>query len=166
MFSERSERTPSFNSLGLSADTLLAIDAAKSAGEILLTGFGSPLQFQVKPGEHGIVTELDPKAEQEIKRILGTDTTYSFHGEESGLTPGSGELYWVVDPLDGTNNRSRSLPAFAASIALMRDSEILAGVIFNPLFNEFYCAEKGKGAFLNGQPIKVSIPQSLSLIHI
>jgi myo-inositol-1(or 4)-monophosphatase len=139
----------------LSPDLRTAIQAAQAAGEIVRTGFQSEMSPESK-GVKGLVTKYDRLAEQAIVEILQANSGYSVLGEESGLTRTGSDLRWVIDPIDGTANFFRKLPLFAVSIALMKESEVLLGVILNPLTEECFFAEQGRGAFMNGQPIRVS----------
>lgn len=142
--------------------TLAAIDAAMEAGEILRHGFGTSFQISSKDGKHNLVTEYDYKAEKCIIDILRQSVSGSrFLAEESGSTGLEEDLLWIIDPLDGTVNFAHHIPIFSVSIALEKKREILSGVIYQPLSNELFVAEKGKGAFLNGNSIRVSPIQKL-----
>ena len=137
--------------------TLAAIDAALEAGEILRQGFGTSFKISSKEGKHNLVTEYDYKAETCIINALRQSVPGSrFLAEESGSTGLEEELLWIIDPLDGTVNFAHHIPIFSVSIALEKKGEILSGVVYQPLNNELFVAEKGKGAFLNGDPIRVS----------
>jgi myo-inositol-1(or 4)-monophosphatase len=81
---------------------------------------------------------------------------YSFLAEESGLSNKSNEFRWIIDPIDGTTNFLHGIPNFAISIGLEKNKEIICGMIFNPITNEMFYAEKGKGAYLNNSRIRVS----------
>jgi myo-inositol-1(or 4)-monophosphatase len=94
------------------------------------------------------------RAERELRQsLLGTRPEYGFLGEEGRETKGTGEIgarnRWIVDPIDGTNNFVHGVPHFAISIGLERDNEIIAGVIYNPISDELYWAEKGNGAYVD-----------------
>jgi myo-inositol-1(or 4)-monophosphatase len=137
--------------------TAAAIDAALEAGKILREGFGSHFKIFSKEGKHNLVTEYDYKAEKRIIEILKAAAPEShFLAEESGATGNKNELLWIIDPLDGTVNFAHQIPVFSVSIALERQSEVVCGVIYQPLLNELFVAEKGKGAFLNDRAIEVS----------
>jgi myo-inositol-1(or 4)-monophosphatase len=137
--------------------TLVAIDAALGAGEILRQGFGTHFKISSKEGKHNLVTEYDYKAEKYIIDMLRQSFPDSrFLAEESGATGIEEGLLWIIDPLDGTVNFAHHIPIFSVSIALEKKGEILSGVIYQPLQNELFVAEKEKGAFLNGNPIHVS----------
>ena len=137
--------------------TLSAIDAALEAGELLRRGFGTSFKISSKEGKHNLVTEYDTKAEKCIIDFLRHSVPGSrFLAEESGSSGSEEDLVWVIDPLDGTVNFAHHIPVFSVSIALEKKGEVICGVVYQPLHNELFVAEKGKGAFLNGDPIRVS----------
>ncbi|MCB1107482.1 MAG: inositol monophosphatase [Chlamydiia bacterium] len=139
--------------------TLVATIAALKGGEILKKGFGTPMNFENKgEGRHNLVTEWDNKAEAAIiESIKAHFPDHAFLAEESGESGGAkGGIQWIIDPLDGTVNFAHKIPTFAVSIAAASQNEILSGVIFNPMLNELFIAEKGNGAFLNGGKLKVT----------
>ena len=135
--------------------------AARAAGELLKEKIGKVAFREKKRAD--LVTEADIQAQEAIRRIIAEAfPEHGFLGEE---TPGaSAESYrdnqdqfcWIVDPLDGTTNFVHQVPFFCTSIALARENELLCGVIYNPVTEEFFSAEQGKGAFLNGERIRVS----------
>ncbi|MGH7113157.1 MAG: inositol monophosphatase family protein [Stellaceae bacterium] len=139
-------------------------NAALKASRGLLRDFGEVEQLQVSikgPGE--FVSTADLKAE----RTLRTELTrarpgYSLLFEESGAEAGSDPRHrWIVDPLDGTTNFLHGIPHFAISIALERDGEIVAGLIYDPTRDEMYSAEKGLGAYVNDRRLRVSARRRL-----
>jgi myo-inositol-1(or 4)-monophosphatase len=138
--------------------TLAAVQAALKAGDILRRGFGSSFQISSKPGRHNLVTEYDNAAEKAIIQYI--KSLYPDHGflaEESGPTgSASAPVLWIIDPLDGTVNFAHQIPMFSVSIAAAIQGEVVSGVVYNPLVNELFVAEKGKGAFLNGTRIQVT----------
>jgi myo-inositol-1(or 4)-monophosphatase len=104
-----------------------------------------------------LVTDVDKASEKMILEILRADfPDDSILAEEGGGTQNQSSRRWLIDPLDGTTNFAHSYPFFAVSIALEVDGEVVVGVVFNPISQECFSAKKGKGAFLNDQPIKVS----------
>jgi myo-inositol-1(or 4)-monophosphatase len=104
-----------------------------------------------------LVTEADEQAEQKIKEVLREAfPDHEILTEESGRLEGKGDARWIVDPLDGTTNYVHALPFFATSIALEREGEVILGVVHDPIARETYTAERGSGATLNGQTIRVS----------
>ena len=136
----------------------VAIAAAEAAGEVLRSGFGHEQEIEYK-GEVDLVTEADERAEQAIKKVLqDTFPDYGILTEESGRIGGEDdeEARWIVDPLDGTTNYAHALPFFATSIALERNGEVVLGVVHDPMAEEMYAAERGQGATLNGQTIRVT----------
>ena len=134
----------------------VAIAAAEAAGEVLRNGFGQHQEIKFK-GEVDLVTKADENAEQAIKQVLReTFPNYGMLAEEGGELKGEGNARWIVDPLDGTTNFAHGLPLFCTSIALERDGELVLGVVYDPMANETYTAERGGGATLNGEPIGVS----------
>jgi myo-inositol-1(or 4)-monophosphatase len=140
----------------LTRELEVAIAAAEAAGEVLRNGFGQHQEIKFK-GEVDLVTKADENAEQAIKQVLrGTFPNYGMLAEEGGELKGEGNVRWIVDPLDGTTNFAHGLPLFCTSIALERDGEIVLGVVYDPMANETYTAERGGGATLNGEPIGVS----------
>ncbi len=147
----------------LSRLTLIAIEAALQAGELLRKGFGTSFQISSKSGTHNLVTEYDHRSETEIIQFLQQHTPgASFLSEEIGtLGPQDNSQIWIIDPLDGTVNFAHQIPIFAVSIALEEEGMIQAGVTYQPITHELFVAEKGKGAFLNGHPIRVSATRQL-----
>ena len=142
----------------LSHRTLIAIEAALQAGEILRQGFGTQFTISSKEGVHNLVTEYDYLSEQSIISFLGQQfPKSSFLAEEKGMVgPENAELIWIVDPLDGTVNFAHQIPMFAVSIAAEIEGEVQSAVIYQPITHELFVAEKGKGAYLNGAPLQVS----------
>ncbi len=138
--------------------TLIGIDAALQAGNLLRKGYGSHLSIQSKEGKHNLVTEYDYLSEKSIIDFLKSHHPSSrFLAEESGQAGDlSSSVLWIIDPLDGTVNFAHQIPEFSISIAAYKDNGLVAGIIYQPLTNELFVAEKGTGAFLNGNPIRVS----------
>ncbi|HAY81198.1 MAG TPA: inositol monophosphatase [Planctomycetaceae bacterium] len=138
-------------------------NAARAGGRELLQWQGK-FTAQEK-GPKDLVTEADLASQRVIRDlILGAYPTHRFVGEEDDdtPTPSTAEGYeWIVDPLDGTCNYVHGLPAFAVSIALTLDSQVIAGVIYDPVAEECFAAELGQGATLNGLKIEVSRCQTL-----
>lgn len=135
------------------------IAATKKAGRGLVRDFGEIEQLQVsRKGPGDFVTQADLKAERTLRYELEkARSTYGLLMEESGETPGTDTSNrWVVDPLDGTSNFMHGIPHFAVSVALERDRQIQAGVVYNPVTDELYWAEKGAGAYLNDRRLRVS----------
>ncbi len=135
-----------------------AIMAALAAGEELKSGFYKEKEIREKTGHHDLVTEYDRLSEKTILKILKKSfPKHGFITEESGeLGQMKESIIWCIDPLDGTWNFAHNIPTFSISIAALYHSEPIVGVIYQPLLSELFIAEKGKGSFLNGNPIKVS----------
>lgn len=128
------------------------LTAARKAGRSLARDFGEVEQLQVSlKGPANFVTAADLRAEEIIHAELSRARPgYSFLMEERGEIKGDDPTHrWIVDPLDGTTNFLHSIPIFSISIALERNGELVAGLIYNPATDETFTAEKGKGAFLN-----------------
>lgn len=142
----------------LSHLTLIAIEAALSAGELLRQGFGTHFSISSKEGRHNLVTEYDHKSENWIIDFLGQQVPgSSFLAEESGASKkGASEILWIIDPLDGTVNFAHQIPTFSVSLAAEVEGKVICGVVYQPITHELFVAEVGKGAFLNGQKLKVS----------
>ena len=134
----------------------VAVAAAEAAGEVLRSGFGREQAVKYK-GEVDLVTEVDERAEGVIGEMLREAFPgYGMLAEEGGRRLGEGDSRWIVDPLDGTTNYAHGLTIFAVSIALERTDEVVLGVVHDPMREETYVAQRGGGATLNGEPIRVS----------
>jgi myo-inositol-1(or 4)-monophosphatase len=138
--------------------------AALKAAKGLIRDFGEVEQLQVSikgPGE--FVSTADLKAEKVLRTELAKARPgYGFLLEEGGAVPGSDPHHrWIVDPLDGTTNFLHGIPQWAISIALERDGEIVAGLIYEPLRDEAFWAEKGVGAYVNDRRLRVSARRQL-----
>lgn len=148
----------------LSQLTLIAIEAAIQAGAILKKGFGLGCVIDTKPGKQNLVTEYDRASEACIISFIKKEyPTHCFLAEESGLSKKGeeAEILWIIDPLDGTTNFTREIPIFTVSIAAYQQGKCLSGVVFQPMTNELFIAEKGKGAFLNQKRLETSKVKSL-----
>ncbi len=129
---------------------------ADGAGAVLRKYFNKVRRIETKLNA-GIVTEADKASEAYLlKKIFRNYPNSSIITEESGEFRRNDSLCWILDPLDGTTNYAHGFPYFCVSIGLFEDGKPLAGVVFNPISGEKYTAEKGKGARLNGKPIRVS----------
>jgi myo-inositol-1(or 4)-monophosphatase len=140
-------------------------DAVRKAARGLNRDFGEVAELQVsKKGPGDYVSAADIKAEQVILEALtAARPGYGFLGEERGLVPGTDKTHtWIVDPLDGTTNFLHAIPHFACTVALEREGQIVAGVTYNPISNEHFWAEKGRGAFLNDKRIRVAARRDLT----
>ncbi len=138
------------------------IEMARRAGEIIRKGYDQGHQIDYKD-EFDVVTEIDHQSERAILDII-----HSRFPDDYILTEESGELgsersrVWYIDPLDGTINFAHNIPYFGVSIAYAADGDLKYGVIYQPLLDELFSAEKGKGARLNGRPIHVSAAKALN----
>jgi myo-inositol-1(or 4)-monophosphatase len=141
------------------------VKAARRAGRNLKRDLGEIEHLQVSlKGPANFVSRADKKAEEMLYEDLSKARPgYGFIGEEGGKREGSDKSHtWIVDPLDGTTNFLHGIPQFAISIALQRDDTVIAGVIYNPANDELYIAERGKGAFLNDQRLRVAARRQLN----
>ncbi|MBI1622350.1 inositol monophosphatase family protein [Aquamicrobium zhengzhouense] len=141
------------------------VQAAMKAGRSLARDFGEVQNLQVSlkgPGDY--VSQADRKAEEIIHAELSrARPAYSFLMEERGAVAGDDDQHrWIVDPLDGTTNYLHGIPMFAISIALERQGQIVAGVIYNPAMDELFTAERGGGAFMNDRRLRVAARSKLS----
>jgi len=131
-------------------------DIAREAGAVLSHYYERKIGFEYK-GAHDLVTAADRASEElVIERIRAQFPTHSIVGEETGKHAGTSEYCWYVDPLDGTTNFAHSFPMFSVTLAVERAGELIAGVVFDPLRQEMFAAERGGGAFLNNHRIHVS----------
>jgi myo-inositol-1(or 4)-monophosphatase len=141
------------------------IAAARKAARALVRDFGEleHLQVSVK-GPGNFVSAADHRAEETIYRELSkARPAYGFNMEERGRVKGSDPSHeWVVDPLDGTTNFLHGVPLFAISIGLLKDGVPIAGLVFNPISDELYLAERGRGAFVNERRLRVAARRELS----
>jgi myo-inositol-1(or 4)-monophosphatase len=141
------------------------VAAARKAGRSLRRDFGEVENLQVSlKGPANFVSQADQRAEEILLGELAKARPgYGFLGEEGGQREGTDKSHnWIVDPLDGTTNFLHGIPQFAISIGLERDGTIIAGVIYNPANEELFVAERGKGAFLNDQRLRVSARRRLN----
>jgi len=135
------------------------VNAVLKAGRGLARDFGEVENLQVSmKGPGDFVSAADRRSEQVLMAELKkARPAFGFLAEESGETEGQDRAHrWIIDPLDGTMNFLHGIPIFAISVALEREGGIVAGVVFNPVMNELYVAEKGAGAFLNDRRLRVA----------
>ena len=141
------------------------IAAARKAARALKRDFGELEKLQVSlKGPGNFVSAADRRAEETLHaELMKARPGYGFLGEEGGPREGADKTHtWIVDPLDGTTNFLHGIPQFAISIALERESTVVAGLIYNPATDEMFVAERGKGAFLNEQRIRVAARKRLA----
>jgi myo-inositol-1(or 4)-monophosphatase len=138
--------------------------AARKAARQLVRDFGEVEKLQVSvKGPANFVTAADRKAEQTLRdELMAARPGYCFVGEEGGRIEGPDKTHtWYVDPLDGTTNFLHGIPQFAISIGLEREGTLIAALVYNPVSDEMFLAERGKGAFLNDQRIRVAGRRSM-----
>lgn len=132
-------------------------EAIKASGAIIQTYFQGQFIVESKDGINNLVTEVDKLSEQKIIGIIKEHfPDHSIISEESGEDKQDSPYQWIIDPIDGTVNFAHGIPICCVSIALKKDKELILGSVYNPMMNELFFAEKGKGATLNGLPIYVS----------
>ena len=136
----------------------VAFEAAQLAGKYLMKRYRKLKRAEIhKKSTHDLVTEADLGANRIIIRTIKKYfPNHDFLSEETGLENNPDIYEWVIDPLDGTANYVHSIPVFGVSIGLMKDTDMIIGVVYSPATEELFWAEKGKGAFLNGKKINVS----------
>lgn len=136
-------------------------DIAREAGALLLPYFQRRIGFEYK-GDVDLVTDADRASEKLIvSRIRDTWPAHDLMGEEGSRRESGSDYRWYVDPLDGTTNFAHGFPVFCVSLGLEHKGELIAGVLFDPTRDELFSAEKGSGAYLNGQRIQVSKTRDL-----
>ena len=143
----------------ISANLNIMIKASEKASKILIKDFGEIEKLQVsKKGPNDFVTNSDLKTEQIIiDELKKAKPNYSILSEEKGIENNKDENNtWIIDPIDGTINYLHGIPHFAISIALKSYDQIIAGLIYDPIKDEMFYAEKNNGAYFNNQRIKVS----------
>ena len=143
----------------ISANLNIMIKASEKASKILIRDFGEIEKLQVsKKGPADFVTNSDLKTEKIIiEELKKAKPNYSILSEENGFENNKDKNNtWIIDPIDGTVNFLHGIPHFAISIALKSNDEIISGIIFDPIKNEIFYAEKNNGAFFNNQRIRVS----------
>ena len=139
----------------------VGIEAIYSGARVIRNYFGHISQINQK-GEFDLVTEADTESEKKImETIRKAFPDHAILAEESGANRGIAEYQWLVDPLDGTTNYVHRLPFFTIAIALVVRNKIVLGLVLNPMDGELFSATAGKGATLNGKPIRVSSTESV-----
>ena len=149
----------------ISPNLNIMIKAAEKASKILIRDFGEVEKLQVSiKGPADFVTNTDKKIEKIlIEELNKAKKNYSILSEEIGIIENSDkDNFWIIDPIDGTTNFLHGIPHFAISIALKNKNEIISGLIYDPIKNEMFYAEKDNGAFLNNQRIRVSSKKNLN----
>ena len=150
--------------ISISSNLNLMIKAAEKASKSIIRDFGEVEKLQVsKKGPHDFVTKTDRHVEKIlIEELSKSKKNYSFITEEAGrINNKDKENIWIIDPIDGTTNFLHGIPHFAISIAFKAKEEILSALIFDPIKDEMFFAEKNKGAYLNNQRLRVSKKNTL-----
>ena len=148
----------------ISANLNLMIKACEKASKVIIRDFGELENLQVsKKGPKDFVTKTDKRVEKIIiEELSKSKKNYSFITEESGkILNKNRDVFWIIDPIDGTINFLHGVPHFAISVALQKDGEIICGLILDPIKNEIFYAEKENGSFINNNRIRVSNKSNL-----
>ena len=148
----------------ISANLNLMIKACEKASKVIIIDFGELENLQVsKKGPKYFVTKTDKRVEKIIiEELSKSKKNYSFITEESGkILNKNRDVFWIIDPIDGTINFLHGVPHFAISVALQKDGEIICGLILDPIKNEIFYAEKENGSFINNNRIRVSNKSNL-----
>ncbi|WP_287090938.1 inositol monophosphatase family protein [Methylobacterium sp.] len=143
----------------------MMVDAVRKAARGLRRDFGEVENLQVsRKGPGDFVSAADRKAEEVLRdALMKARPGYSLVQEENGIIEGTDKSHtWHIDPLDGTSNFLHGVPHFAVSVGLEREGQIVAGVIFDPIKDELFVAERGKGAYLNNRRLRVSGRQDMA----
>ena len=150
--------------ISISSNLNIMIKAAEKASKSVIRDFGEIEKLQVsKKGPRDFVSKTDKYVEKIlIEELSKTKKNYSFISEEIGKIENKDkENIWIIDPIDGTTNFLHGIPHFAICIALKSKTEIISGLVFDPIKDEMFYAEKNKGAYLNNQRLRVSNKNSL-----
>jgi myo-inositol-1(or 4)-monophosphatase len=143
----------------ISPNLNLMIKACEKASKVIIRDFGELENLQVsKKGPKDFVTKTDKRVEKIlIEELSKSKKNYSFITEETGkIINKNKDIFWIIDPIDGTTNFLHGVPHFAISVALQKDNEIIIGLIFDPIKNEIFYAEKNNGSFVNNNRVRVS----------
>ena len=143
----------------ISPNLNLMVKACEKASKVIIRDFGELENLQVsKKGPQDFVTKTDKRVEKILLDELSkSKKNYSFITEETGkILNKNKNNFWIIDPIDGTTNFLHGVPHFAISVALQKEGEIMIGLIFDPIKNEIFYAEKNSGAYINNSRIRVS----------
>ena len=154
--------------ISISSNLNIMIKAAEKASKSVIRDFGEVEKLQVsKKGPHDFVTKTDKHVEKIlIDELSKIKKNYSFLSEEVGKIQNKDkDNIWIIDPIDGTTNFLHGIPHFAICIALKSENQITSGLIFDPIKDEMFYAEKNKGAFLNNQRLRVSKKVPLMIVY-
>ncbi len=148
----------------ISPNLNLMIKACEKASKVIIRDFGEIENLQVsKKGPQDFVTKTDKRVDKIlIEELTKSKKNYSFLTEETGkIINNNKDVFWIIDPIDGTTNFLHGIPHFAISIALKQENEIVIGLIFDPIKNEMFYAEKNCGSFINNSRMRVSNKNNL-----
>ncbi len=148
----------------ISPNLNLMIKACEKASKVIIRDFGEIENLQVsKKGPQDFVTKTDKRVDKIlIEELTKSKKNYSFLTEETGkIINNNKDVFWIIDPIDGTTNFLHGIPHFAISIALKQENEIVIGLIFDPIKNEIFYAEKNCGSFINNSRMRVSNKNNL-----
>ena len=140
------------------------IKACEKASKVIIRDFGELENLQVsRKGPKDFVTKTDKRVEKIIiEELIKSKKNYSFITEETGQILNNNEdVFWIIDPIDGTTNFLHGIPHFAISIALQQENEIVIGLVYDPIKNEIFFAEKNNGSYINNNRIRVSKKSNL-----
>ncbi len=144
----------------------VAEQAAREAGEVLLENLGKVKEIEFK-AKNSLVTEVDHLSEEIIiSKIKSSFASHDIFAEESGRESKNSDYLWLIDPIDGTTNYAHAYPFFSISIALEVNGVVEVGLVYDPVKDEMFTAEKGKGAYLNNEPISVSESHAIEHCHV
>ena len=135
------------------------IKACEKASKVIIRDFGELENLQVsKKGPKDFVTKTDKRVEKIlIEELSKSKKNYSFITEETGkIINKNNNVFWIIDPIDGTTNFLHGIPHFAISVALQKDGDIIIGLIYDPIKNEIFYAERNNGSYLNNSRVRVS----------
>jgi myo-inositol-1(or 4)-monophosphatase len=150
-----------WNVLDLNKALDFAVETVREAGALLCEYYRSGVTVKYK-GEIDLITEADHASEALIlKRIRSAYPDYAILSEESGASANASPKIWIADPLDGTTNFAHGLPIFSVTLALMVNDLIEVGATYDPIYDELYTAQRGQGAYLNGERLRVSVTPTL-----
>jgi myo-inositol-1(or 4)-monophosphatase len=141
------------------------VSAARKAGRPLVRDFGELEHLQISfKGPADFVSSADERTERILyEELMKARPGYGFYGEEGGMREGPDKTHrFIIDPIDGTTNFLHGVPIFAISIALEREGQLVSAVIYNPISDEMYVAEKGHGAYLNDKRLRVAARKNLN----
>ena len=143
----------------ISPNLNLMIKACEKASKVIIRDFGELENLQVsKKGPKDFVTKTDKRVEKIlIEELSKSKKNYSFITEETGkIINKNNNVFWIIDPIDGTTNFLHGIPHFAISVALQKDGDIIIGLIYDPIKNEIFYAERNNGSYLNNSRVRVS----------